>query len=70
MIDQDFLKSIETLLENERWTEVVAAAEPKLVEDPSNHQLAWNIGWAYFKLERYAEAESRLREAIATIPRK
>jgi tetratricopeptide (TPR) repeat protein len=64
MIDQDFLKTIDTLMENERWAEVIAAAEPKLAEEPSSHQLEWNIGWAYFKLDRYAEAESHLRKAV------
>jgi tetratricopeptide (TPR) repeat protein len=61
--DQELLETIHALMKGERWAEVIAAAPPGLAESSQDHDLLWNVGWAYFQLEQYDQAVSYLRKA-------
>jgi tetratricopeptide (TPR) repeat protein len=47
-----------------RLDEAVALIERALAEEPANASYLDSLGWAYFKLNRLAEAEAYLRKAL------
>ena len=56
--------AVRALMKAEQWTDAVAAAKQALANDPSNHELLWDLGWAHFKLEQYEDAAHYLHEAV------
>jgi tetratricopeptide (TPR) repeat protein len=68
MIMTEDAESIGAMMKAERWMDAIAAAKQGLADDPSNHDLLWNLGWAYFKLEQYEKAAHYLHEAIDNGP--
>jgi tetratricopeptide (TPR) repeat protein len=49
----------------ERLDEAIALEQRALAEDPNNAAYLDSIGWAYYKQNKLAEAESYLRKATA-----
>lgn len=57
----------EALMKDERWSDAIALIK-SFRSHETDGELAWNLGWAYFKLEDYAAAMSHLTRATQLTP--
>jgi tetratricopeptide (TPR) repeat protein len=53
---------------NVRVNEALAMIEKALARDPNNGAYLDSLGWAYYRLGRYAEAEEQIRRAVELAP--
>jgi tetratricopeptide (TPR) repeat protein len=53
---------------NVRVTEALSLIERALARDPHNGAYLDSLGWAYYRLGRYAEAEEKIRRAVELAP--
>lgn len=53
---------------NVRVNEALTMIEKALARDPNNGAYLDSLGWAYYRLGRYAEAEAQIRRAVELAP--
>ena len=63
------LKVAQSLMKQERWRETIKMLKGNSAQLGKDWELLWNLGWCYFKLERYAEAQRYLTKATQLAPK-
>ena len=56
-------------MKQERWRETIKLLKGNSALLGKDWELLWNLGWCYFKLERYAEAQRYLTKATQLAPK-
>ena len=62
------LEVAQSLMKQERWREAIKLLKGDSALLENDWELLWNLGWSYFKLERYARGATLSDKSSATRP--
>ena len=61
-------KRAQSIMKEERWLDAITFLSNKSAGAGKSWELSWNLGWCYFKLERFDEARKHISRANKLAP--
>jgi tetratricopeptide (TPR) repeat protein len=59
---------MQSLMSDERWQDAIDLLEKNLVFVEKDWKLSWNLGWCYFKIEHFSEAQNQMEHSLKIAP--
>jgi Flp pilus assembly protein TadD len=64
----DLTGRVDSLMREERWFETIKVLRLELSAVETDWRLSWNLGWCYFRLEKFEQARKHLMRATELSP--
>jgi len=61
-------KRAQSMMKEERWLDAITFLSDRSAGTGKSWELSWNLGWCYFKLERFDEARKHMSRANELAP--